>query len=49
MQEVCPGSVVAHGQLPSDPAVTGLVLGWTAPGPPAAGADCATLRAAGGG
>lgn len=47
VQEVCPGAVVAHGQLPSDPVVAGLVLGWTAPGPPAAGTDCATLRAAG--
>ncbi len=47
VQDVCPGAVVAHGDLPTDPVATGLVLGWTGPGPPEAGGDCADLRAAG--
>jgi triacylglycerol esterase/lipase EstA (alpha/beta hydrolase family) len=49
VQSVCPDAVVAHGQLPTDPLVTGLVLRAlstdTLTPPPAT--DCATLRAAG--
>jgi triacylglycerol lipase len=50
VQSVCPDAVVAHGALPTDPLVTGLVLrALTEPrltaAPPA---ECATLRAAGG-
>jgi hypothetical protein len=51
LQSVCADATVQHGQLPTDPLVTGLVLRdldaadplTTAPGP----ADCATLRATG--
>jgi hypothetical protein len=49
LQTVCPGAVIQHGQLPSDPLVMGIVLQALAPGqltPPAA-ANCATLRALG--
>ncbi|MDT4988795.1 MAG: triacylglycerol lipase [Micromonosporaceae bacterium] len=48
-QSICPDARVAHGQLPTDPLVTGLVLRaigtarMTAPG----AADCAALRAQG--
>ncbi|QJY47226.1 esterase/lipase family protein [Pseudonocardia broussonetiae] len=38
VQDVCPGAVVAHGQLPSAPAVADLVLGALGPGPVAVGA-----------
>lgn len=47
VQDVCPGRQVSHGQLPTDPVVTGLVLRAlavdepVAPGP----ADCAALAA----
>jgi triacylglycerol lipase len=50
VQQVCPNATVQHGELPSDPVVTGLVLRGTGtaplatPGP----SDCATLRALGG-
>ena len=47
VQEICPDAAVAHGDLPTDPVVAGLVLGWTGPGAPEAGDDCAVLRAAG--
>ena len=47
VQDVCPGARVDHGGLPTDPAVVGLVLGWTAPGAPTTGTDCASLQAAG--
>jgi triacylglycerol lipase len=49
VQSVCPDAHVAHGQLPTDPLVTGLVLRGIAAAPPVAPgpADCATLRAAG--
>jgi triacylglycerol lipase len=46
VQDVCPGTTLQHGQLPSDPVVTGLVLraigsaALAAPGP----GDCAALR-----
>lgn len=49
LQDVCPDAVVAHGELPVDPLVTGLVLRalgpvpLTEPNP----SDCATLRAEG--
>jgi triacylglycerol esterase/lipase EstA (alpha/beta hydrolase family) len=49
LQSVCPGAVIQHGQLPSDPLVIGIVLRavgpspLTAPGP----GDCASLRALG--
>ncbi len=47
VQDVCPGARLDHGGLPVDPVVAGLVLGWTAAGPPVAGDDCTTLEAAG--
>lgn len=49
LQQVCPGVRVQHGQLPTDPVVTGLVLralGTGPLGPPGPG-DCASLRAEG--
>jgi triacylglycerol lipase len=49
VQDVCPGARVPHSALPTDPAVTGLVLRALSTEPRAAGvADgCAQLRAAG--
>lgn len=49
LQAVCPDEVVAHGQLPSDPLVIGIVLRALDGGPLAAPrrADCTTLRALG--
>ncbi len=49
VQDVCAGASVQHGQLPSDPLVTGLVLRaiGTAPLAAPSPADCATLRALG--
>ena len=49
VQAVCPGARVLHGALPTDPAVTGLVLRALSAAPPvtAAPADCAEVRAAG--
>jgi triacylglycerol lipase len=49
LQRVCPDAVVAHGDLPVDPLVTGLVLRALRSGPLAApaAADCAALRAEG--
>jgi triacylglycerol lipase len=46
VQDVCADSRVAHGQLPSDPLVQGIVLAELAPGPPVEldAADCARLR-----
>jgi triacylglycerol lipase len=46
VQSVCADSRVAHGQLPSDPVVQGIVLAELAPGPPVqlGPADCARLR-----
>jgi triacylglycerol lipase len=49
LQQVCPGVRVQHGELPTDPLVTGLVLraiGTGSLAQPRAG-DCATLRAEG--
>ncbi len=49
VQSVCADAHVQHGQLPTDPVVTGLVLrglGTAAPVVPGPG-DCAALRAAG--
>ncbi|WP_138735597.1 lipase family alpha/beta hydrolase [Modestobacter excelsi] len=49
VQDVCPGSRVGHGQLPSDALVQGIVLAELAAGPPVelTAADCARLSAAG--
>jgi triacylglycerol esterase/lipase EstA (alpha/beta hydrolase family) len=49
VQSVCPGAYVQHGQLPTDPLVTGLVLHaiGTAPIASPKPADCAGLRALG--
>jgi triacylglycerol esterase/lipase EstA (alpha/beta hydrolase family) len=46
VQDVCADSRVAHGQLPSDPLVQGIVLAELAAGPPVelTTADCARLR-----
>jgi triacylglycerol lipase len=49
LQSVCPGAVIQHSQLPSDPLVVGIVvraLGPAALTAPAA-ADCGSLRALG--
>jgi triacylglycerol esterase/lipase EstA (alpha/beta hydrolase family) len=45
VQSVCPDSRVAHGQLPSDPLVQGIVLSELAAGPPVrlGAPDCARL------
>jgi triacylglycerol esterase/lipase EstA (alpha/beta hydrolase family) len=45
VQSVCPASQVAHGQLPSDPLVQGIVLAELAAGPPVelTAPDCARL------
>jgi pimeloyl-ACP methyl ester carboxylesterase len=50
LQSVCPDEVVRHGELPTDPLVTGLVLRAIAAGPllPPTRADCTALRRAGG-
>lgn len=47
VQSVCPGVRVSHGELPTDPLVTALVLRATGTAPLSAPADCAVLRAAG--
>lgn len=50
-QGVCPNAAISHGQLPTDPLITGIVLRaigsapLVAPKPP----DCAALRSAGAG
>ncbi|SDX94600.1 Triacylglycerol esterase/lipase EstA, alpha/beta hydrolase fold [Modestobacter sp. DSM 44400] len=46
VQSVCADSRVAHGQLPADPVVQGIVLAELAAGPPVelGPADCARLR-----
>jgi triacylglycerol lipase len=47
VQDVCADSQVAHGQLPADPLVQGIVLAELAAGPPVGlgAGDCALLRA----
>lgn len=47
VQDVCPGVRVRHGELPTDRAVTGLVLNALSTRPIDAVADCASLRATG--
>jgi triacylglycerol lipase len=49
LQSVCPAAVIAHGQLPSDPLVIGIVLRALGPGPLTAPhqANCAALQALG--
>lgn len=37
LQDVCGGAVVGHGELPTDPGVAGLVLGWLGAGAPVVG------------
>src|SRR5262249_55187980 len=51
LQSVCPDEVVRHGELPTDPLVTGIVLRAIAPDPlvPPTPADCAILRREGAG
>jgi triacylglycerol lipase len=51
LQSVCPNAVIAHGQLPTDPLVIGIVLSELGPGPLSAPreAECSTLRAFGSG
>ncbi|MDT7650941.1 MAG: triacylglycerol lipase, partial [Pseudonocardiales bacterium] len=49
VQAVCPGTRVSHSALPTDAAVTGLVLEAISRGALGAGGDCTTLRAAGAG
>jgi triacylglycerol lipase len=46
VQSVCPAARVDHGGLPTDPAVTGMVLRGLSADPLTAPADCAALRAA---
>jgi triacylglycerol lipase len=51
LQSVCPGVSIAHGQLPTDPLVVGIVLrdlGQTAPAAPGP-AQCHSLQALGNG
>lgn len=40
VQDSCPGRTVAHGQLPTDPAVQAMVLAAIGPGAPSAGSAC---------
>jgi triacylglycerol lipase len=51
LQSVCPNAVIAHGQLPTDPLVIGIVLSELGPGPLSTPreAECSTLRAFGSG
>jgi len=48
-QGVCPDATISHGQLPTDPLITGIVLRAIGAGPLTAptAADCATLRDSG--
>lgn len=48
VQDACPGARVDHGALPTDPAVTGLVLRALTTAPLTTSTDCTSLRAAGG-
>lgn len=51
LQAVCPNAVIAHGQLPTDPLVIGIVLSELGPGPmtPPRETECPMLRAIGSG
>jgi hypothetical protein len=51
LQAVCPNAVIAHGQLPSDPLVIGIVLSELGPGPlsPPRETECSMLRSLGSG
>jgi triacylglycerol lipase len=51
LQAVCPNAVIAHGQLPSDPLVIGIVLSELGPGPLSKPrqTECSMLRAIGSG
>jgi triacylglycerol lipase len=51
LQAVCPNAVIAHGQLPTDPLVIGIVLSELGPGPLTTPreAECSMLRAFGSG
>ena len=49
VQSVCPGAAVSHGALPTDAAVTGLVLEAISEAALPPGGDCSALRAAGAG
>ncbi|MFD1530557.1 hypothetical protein [Pseudonocardia aurantiaca] len=40
---------MSHSELPTDPAVAGLVLGAVSTGPLGAGGECGALRAVGAG
>jgi triacylglycerol esterase/lipase EstA (alpha/beta hydrolase family) len=44
VQRVCPGARVSHGELPTDPLVTAMVLTALSTAPLAAPPDCASLR-----
>jgi hypothetical protein len=48
---VCPNAVIAHGQLPTDPLVIGIVLSELGPGPLSTPrqTECSILRAIGSG
>jgi triacylglycerol esterase/lipase EstA (alpha/beta hydrolase family) len=47
VQGVCPGARVSHGELPTDPVVTAMVLAALGTAPLAAPGDCASLRTSG--
>jgi triacylglycerol lipase len=51
LQAVCPNAVIAHGQLPTDPLVIGIVLSELGPGPLSTPrqTECSILRAIGSG
>jgi hypothetical protein len=46
VQRICPDAHISHGELPTDPLVTVLVLQAVGAGPVTVPADCAALRAA---
>ncbi|MCA1721502.1 MAG: lipase, partial [Actinobacteria bacterium] len=47
LQDVCPGIVVAHGQLPTTPLVVGIVVESLGTGPVRRPGGCRTLSALG--
>ena len=49
VQDTCPGARISHGELPTDAAVTGLVLRAITAAPLTPTGDCTSLRAAGSG